>query len=174
MRTSLKLKRASEDHMKPCAKKVWVTVLAVLIVITLCVIFGNSLKGPDESKQQSDAVGDLLRPIIDPEEKLSEEEFSFLVRKSGHFIEYAILGVECALLAFILCGRVTPLGVVCPAFGCLLMADVDEYIQSFTERGSKVADVFIDLGGAVVGISAGFALAYAVRYIYRRRIRTER
>ena len=174
MRTSPKPKRASEDFMNPCKKKVWVTILAVLIAVTLCVIFGNSLKGPDESKKQSDAVGDLLRPIIDPEEKLTEEEFSFLVRKSGHFVEYAILGAECAVLAFLLCGGLTPLVAICPAFGCLLMADVDEFIQSFTDRGSKVADVFIDFGGAVTGIAVGFALAYAVRYIYRRRIRTER
>ena len=160
--------------MKLCTKKVLVTVLAVLIVLTMCFIFGNSLKGPEESKQQSDAVGDIIRPIIDPEEKLSEEEFSFLVRKSGHFVEYAILGVECAALAFLLCGRLTLLGVVYSAFGCLLMADVDEFIQSFTGRGSKVADVFIDFGGAVTGIAFGFVLIYAVRYIHKRRIRTER
>ena len=160
--------------MKPCTKKVWVSVLSVLIVITLCFIFGNSLKGPDESMKQSDAVGDVLRPIIDPDEKLTDEEFSFFVRKSGHFVEYAILGFESALLAFVLGGGLTLLGATCPAFGCLLMANVDEFIQSFTDRGSKVADVFIDFGGAVTGIVVGFALAYAVRYIYKRRIRTER
>ena len=155
--------------MKPCTKKVWVAVLSVLIVITLCFIFGNSLKGPDESKKQSDAVGDVLRPIIDPNEKLTDEEFSFFVRKSGHFVEYAILGFESALLAFVLCGEFTLVGVTCPALGCLLMANVDEFIQSFTDRGSKVADVFIDFGGAVSGILLCFAVICAVRYVERRK-----
>ena len=91
--------------MRADVKKRAVIVLSILIVLTLCFIFGNSLKGPAESLEQSNSVGDVIRPIIDPDENLTDEEFSFFVRKSGHFVEYAVLGIECAILAFVLCGR---------------------------------------------------------------------
>ena len=155
--------------MRSDTKKRSVIIILALIALTLCFIFGNSLKGPEESKEQSDNVGEALRPIIDPNENLTEDEYSFLVRKSGHFVEYMILGVECSVLAFVLCEKLTLPGVLYSAFGCLFAADIDELIQSFTERGSKVSDVLLDFGGAVTGIAVGFALSYAVRYIYRKR-----
>ena len=143
-------------------------VLVILMVATLCFIFGNSLKGPEASLEQSNKAGEILRPIIDPDKSMGEEEYSFLIRKSGHFLEYAALGFECALLVFLVCGRISLCGVSLAAGGCLLTADVDEFIQSFTERGSKVADVLLDFGGAVSGIALGFAVVYAVRYCRRR------
>lgn len=155
--------------MRADTKKWSLVILSVLIVLTLCVIFGNSLKGPEASNEQSDAIGDALRPIIDPDESLTDDEYSFLVRKSGHFVEYLCLGVECAVLAFNLCGKLILSGVSCSALGCLFAADVDEFIQSFTDRGSNVADVLLDFGGAITGIAIGFAAAYAVRYICRRK-----
>ena len=155
--------------MRIDTKKWSMILLSVTIVLTLCVIFGNSLKGPEESKEQSDMVGDVLRPIIDPDGSLTDDEFSFLVRKSGHFVEYAILGVECAIMAFLAFGKMTLPCVIYPAFGCLFVADIDEFVQSFTDRGSKVSDVLLDFCGAITGISVGFAIVYAVRYICRKR-----
>ena len=129
--------------------------LILSIVLTLGFIFGNSEKSPEESTEQSDTVVEIVRPIIDPKEEMSDDEISHLVRKSGHFIEYLILGVECALLAYHISKRLTLSGAVCSAGGCLLAADIDEYIQSFTGRGSMVADVLLDFCGAVSGIAIG-------------------
>jgi VanZ family protein len=39
-------------------------------------------------------------------------------------------------------------------FMCLLAAVLDEYSQSFLFRTSKVSDVLIDFGGAIVGMVA--------------------
>ena len=139
--------------------------LILVIVLTLGFIFGNSLKGPVESKEQSDAVVEVVKPIIDPHGKMSDDESSLLVRKTGHFIEYMLLGVECALLAYYAKRRPTLAGAVCAAGGCLLSADIDEYIQSFTGRGSAVSDVLLDFLGAITGIAIGFAVAYAVKRI---------
>lgn len=156
--------------MKANVKKRAVIALAVIIALTLCFIFGNSLANREESLKQSNSVGEVIRPIVDPNENLTDEEYSFLVRKSAHFLEYAALGFECAILAFILCEKLTLSGVIYSAFGCLFAADIDEFIQSFTERGSKVSDVLLDFSGALTGISLGFALSYVVRYIYRRKL----
>ena len=143
-------------------RKIDIAVYVALIlgiVLTLGFIFGNSLKGPAESMEQSNTVVEIIRPIIDPHGKMSDDEISHLVRKSGHFIEYMILGGECALLAYYVKRRLTLAGAVCAAGGCLLSADIDEYIQSFTGRGSMVSDVLLDFLGAVTGIAIGFAVS---------------
>ena len=144
-------------------------ILILSILITIAVIFGNSIKGPEESKGESDAVVEVVKPIIDPNDKMSNDDVSFLVRKSGHFIEYLILGIECALLAYHINKRISYPGAVSSAFGCLLAANADEFIQSFTDRGSLVSDVLIDLCGSVVGIAVGFSAAYAVARIIKKK-----
>ena len=143
-------------------------VLILAIVLTMAFIFGNSMKGPEESSQQSDKVVEIVRPIIDPNQQMTHDEISFVVRKSAHFIEYLMLGIECALLAFHISRRLTLAGALYSAGGCLLSADIDEYIQSFTGRGSAVSDVLLDFSGAIAGITVGFALAYAVRFVVVR------
>ena len=139
------------------------TVLILSIIITLCIIFGNSLKGPVESVEQSDAVVEVVRPIIDPNEQMSKDTISHLVRKSAHFVEYFVLGIECALLAYHTKRKFTVSGAICSAAFCLLMGNIDEFIQSFTDRGSSVSDSLLDLCGAIVGIAIGFCIAYAVK-----------
>ena len=149
-------------------RKIDIAIYATLIlaiVLTLGFIFGNSLKGPVESTEQSDKIVEIVRPIIDPCGKMSDDEISHVVRKSAHFIEYMILGGECALLAYFVKRKLTFAGAVCAAGGCLLSADIDEYIQSFTNRGSMVSDVLLDFIGSITGIAIGFAVAYAVKRI---------
>ena len=149
-------------------RKIDIAVYAALIlaiVLTLGFIFGNSLKGPSESMEQSNKVVEIVRPIIDPEGEMSDDEISHVVRKSAHFIEYMFLGGECALLAYYVKRRLTLAGASCAAGGCLLSADIDEYIQTFTGRGSLVSDVLLDFFGAIVGLTIGFAVAYAVKRI---------
>ena len=139
-----------------------------VILLTVAFIFGNSVKGPEESTEQSNEVVEIVRPIIDPNENMSDSEFSFLVRKSGHFIEYTILGIECACFAYYIFKKISPMGTATFALGCLLTANIDEYIQSFTDRGSQVADVLLDFGGALFGMAVGYALAYIVLRIAKR------
>ena len=43
----------------------------------------------------------------------------------------------------------------------MLVAVLDEYIQSFTGRGSTVSDILLDL----VGITIGFLLTLAAFYV---------
>ncbi len=153
------------------SRKINLSIYAILIlsiVITLCFIFGNSLKGPVESGVQSDTVVEVVRPIIDPNEQMSKDAISHLVRKSAHFIEYFVLGIECALLAYHAKRKFTIPGAIYSAAFCLLVADMDEFIQSFTDRGSSVGDVLLDLCGAIVGISVGFGITYAIKGIAKK------
>jgi len=143
--------------------------IALLIVLTLCFIFGNSLQSRDDSAEQSGRIVKLLKPILDPNDRLTYDEFHKIVRKTAHFVEYAALGFECALLAFFVNSKLRLCGALYSAGGCLLAADIDEYIQLLVDRGSAVADVLLDFCGAVCGIAAGFAAVYIVLRIKNKK-----
>lgn len=84
-----------------------------------------------------------------PQEQL--EFWHFLLRKTGHFSEYLILGVLSMLTLVqteLRYRKVTALGV------CVLVASVDETIQLFVSgRSGQVADVVLDGCGAMAGIA---------------------
>lgn len=143
-------------------------VYGVLILLTLAFIFNNSLASKEESGEQSDKVVELVRPIIDPDGNMTDDEISTVVRKTAHFVEFGALGGELALLAFTLASGFRLSGCLHSLLASLLAANIDELIQIHSDRGSSVADVFIDLGGAVIGIAAGYLLAYAVRALRKR------
>ena len=104
---------------------------------------------------------------------MSDSELSFIVRKSGHFVEYMALGFECACFAYYICKKLNLTGAVCAAGFCLFVADMDEYFQSFTGRGSMVSDVLLDFCGALVGISIGFVLSYVVSLLIKNKKKAE-
>ena len=136
--------------------------VTLLIVLTLCFIFGNSLLSRDDSAEQSGRIVKLLKPILDPNDRLTYDEFHKIVRKTAHFVEYAALGFECALLAFFVNSKLRSCGAIYSAGGCLLAADIDEYIQLLVDRGSAVSDVLLDFCGAVFGIAVSFTVVYII------------
>lgn len=142
----------------------------LVILLTLCFIFGNSVATREESAEQSGAVSDSLKPVLDPKDKLTDSEFELLIRKTAHFSEFALLGFELALFAFHISMGFKLRDAIYSVSASLLLANCDELLQNFTERGSKVTDVFIDFGGAICGIVAGYIVAYIVRAIYRKAV----
>lgn len=121
-----------------------------------------------ESHAQSDRFVDLLRPIIDPHGKMTYEQVSSIVRKAAHFAEFAALGSEIAVLCFALSFGFKLRDAIYAAAGALLIANIDEYLQIYSARGSSVSDVFIDLGGAITGIAVGYGVALLCRYIRKK------
>ena len=148
-----------------------IAVYCTIILLTLAFIFGNSTFSKEESSEQSGDVVDIIKPIVDPQDKVPREDFEHAIRKLAHVAEFALLGFETALLAFYISGGFRLQDSVCLLFFGLLCANTDELIQSFTERGSMVSDVFIDFIGVVCGVALGYALAMAGRAILRRRIK---
>lgn len=138
------------------------------ILLTLCFIFGNSLKGKEESAEQSGFFVDILKPLIDPENNISEEDFDFFLRKAAHFTEFAFLGAELTLLALALSALFKK--PLCNFLGyslffALIFAVADEFIQSFTGRGSLISDVLIDFSGSIVA----FAIVLLIYYCFKHR-----
>ena len=114
-------------------------------------VWGHSLIQGPQSSLESGMVVTLLRPLFEAVGVTDVDLMAFLVRKTAHFTEYAMLGVLArGLLGSLHAGRgVRPL----PA-GLLvaLVPGVDECMQLFVPgRSGQVTDVLLDLSGVVVG-----------------------
>ena len=136
-------------------------VLLVLLVLTLCFIWGNSLLDREDSSALSQGLlGWLIRhgfPIHN----------EHVLRKLAHFGEFGLLGMELAGLALLSRG---PKGrALCmAALRALLAAAADETIQRFTGRSAQITDVLLDFSGALTGILALALLAGLIQSAKRK------
>jgi VanZ family protein len=131
------------------------------LVLWMAVIFGAStqLGAPSNTSYFFRPLMHWLFPGM-PEERL--ERIHHIVRKTAHFVEYAILGI--------LAWRVVHLDPVFGLFSlrrrcwfvflfCLLYASTDEFHQSFVPtREAAVQDVMLDTCGAAFGLLTALGL----------------
>ena len=118
--------------------------LLLMLIVTLCFIWGNSMVGKEDSASLSQGITAWLNGIGIP-------VTHYFVRKAAHFCEFGLLGCELMLLLGLGSGvRLQSLSNA--AFAALLTAVTDETIQIFSERGSQVQDVVLDFSGALTGI----------------------
>ena len=149
-------------------RRITVLLLCLLIVATLAFIFGNSVKSKSESGELSHGIADFVQSIVDPDGRIDRDSFHTFIRKLAHFVEFGLLGAELVLLRCLLCGRLLGVGVFSIAFSLLAVANVDEFIQSFTGRGSLVSDVLIDFSGGACGAAAAALAIHIVIGLKRR------
>ena len=131
-------------------RDIWSLVLLVLMTATLVFIWTNSMESPVESGEKSRWAMKLLTPFLEifvGKGNVTE----FLVRKLAHFCEFGLLGCELSLM-LILRKRQTLQWYVNAGMFAFTVAVLDETIQIFAERGSSLADVWLDTAGAVTGI----------------------
>ena len=115
-------------------------------------IWGNSLVPGTESAGLSLAVVEAVQGALDALGIPSGWVSNFLVRKTAHFCEYALLGF---LMAQALDpGRTPSLRVLVPlALVLVLVPSLDETIQLFVEgRSGRLADVLLDCCGAATAV----------------------
>lgn len=126
-------------------------VTAVLICLNLAFIWGNSALSGDTSGQIS---GGIMAWLLDLFGAIPWSEF--LLRKMGHFCEFALLGF--LLMLFWRAHGETGLHAFAMPLLCgMLAACIDETIQVFTpDRGPSVIDVWIDTFGVCCGILFGY------------------
>lgn len=150
-----------------------VIVFALLILLTVSFIWGNSLKTVEQSSVQSTSVAELLRPVLDPHEKLEKSAFHNLVRKLAHVIEFFVLGLFVIGFSVSLGMYLKKSFVSMPILTVLFVAVGDEYIQHFTGRGSLVTDVVLDFAGSLAGMGAAVLLLWAFRRVKHRKMAGE-
>lgn len=142
-------------------KKIFFTILTIAWTI---IIFSFSLQPGDISGNLSgsllERILSLFMPgVLNEPERL--ELYHHILRKCGHFTEYAILGVLSIVTMF----QMKWHNKYAPAIlYCILVASVDETIQLFvSDRAGRVQDVLIDTAGALTGI--------AIVFLFRRFVR---
>ena len=143
------------------------TCLAVLIVLTIALIFIHSALSPEVSSKESEAVGGVVEEVIDkvaPNNPSLKEYVSKNIRKIAHFIEFALLGLEVTVFAYVGYRQKYSLTEACDTVACgkyysvlkhifgtlifgLLIAFSDESMQILSNRGPSVKDIWIDLFG---------------------------
>ena len=139
-------------------------LLFVLIIGTTLIIWGNSAVPPQLSAALSGGLTTWLKQTF--HWSLTEH----LIRKAGHFCEYALLGIEYVIL-FRKCQRQTwrqRTGSGQKIFNCaslgLTTAVIDESIQIFSGRGPMVADILLDF----CGFGTGFIITELVLLVIWR------
>ena len=156
----------TEETAELKRRKIRLGILALLILLTLGFIWGNSLKSIPESQAVSlsylDRFSPFLNAVFGPGTITDH-----ILRKTAHFCEFALLGAELRLL-FLLLGQRGLQGSVKSLFAGLAVAVTDETIQIFSQRGSRVADVVLDFSGALFGALVIVLIAFLCR---RRRER---
>jgi VanZ family protein len=130
-----------------------------IIIITLLYIWNNSVQSTTRSNEQSSKVLDIIEEVFNTP-PLDTVEAQYIVRKAAHVLEFAMLGLEMALLLY-LTGKMRRQNLVGVLFIGLVSAVTDETIQIFSRRGSLVMDVWIDFAGFTAGIGI-VLIAYAL------------
>lgn len=128
-------------------------VMPLLAWMLAIYLFSSDVASADNTRP---AVGGILRlfPIL--KDHLTFEQIdgvNYVIRKMGHVTEYLILSVL-AYRAFAFGNpRFRSRNIWLPWCLCVLYACSDEFHQSFyPSRGPSISDVFIDAGGAALGL----------------------
>lgn len=133
-------------------------VLWVVVILTCLMIFNfSSKKGTnsyEQSKSISKKVENIVSGITDEEpSKTTMDNIHKVIRKQGHFIEFAFLGILVFLLTLSYDFSIKKSIIITLTF-VLFYAITDEIHQLFVEgRSGRVIDVLIDFLGCVVGIA---------------------
>ena len=143
---------------KRSRRSVGIVIGTVAVIVLLCFVFGNSMLSKQDSAEVSATVMELvrgfLRPIVEwiTGGPVDDVLLHKVVRKGAHFTEFAALSFFLTGLLRLFCcmWRTHAMGYV--LFFSLLIGVLDEFLQSFTGRGSSVRDVVLDFCGALMGI----------------------
>ena len=136
--------------------------LGLSLAVTL-FIFSQSLKNMEQSGAMSHSLMGLLKPLLDPWNRFSEDGFHLFLRKAGHFTEFCILGLCWGGFAHYLSKLKERAYIALPMLLVACTAVADEFVQYFSGRGSMVTDVVLDISGAMFGLLIVFLLNLLAR-----------
>ncbi len=127
-------------------------IFGTLSVITVVIIFTNSMQTAQISEQMSGGILHAVYPFISKILPISENLLSFIIRKSAHITEFAVLSVFVMLTLFEM-KKLPHRASIYTMFAGLLTACADEQIQFFVPgRSCEVRDVLVDFAGVILGI----------------------
>ena len=148
-----------------------ILILIILIALVICstaFIFANSSMDNEHSHGTSGAITDIITSTDDTEER---NHIEYVIRKLAHVVEFAVLGLSVACLAIFIFHvyKQSTFGYGC--FFVLLVAVIDEHIQSFSDRFSSTSDILLDFFGSLLGFLGAIVAYFIVRYFIKRKKR---
>jgi VanZ family protein len=163
-----------EKHTKITPRQIAILIGIAALILILCFVYGTSMLSKQESAEVSSSVMDSIKGILRPIVELvtggpvDDTLLHKVVRKGAHFAEFAALSALLTILLRLIFGtwRTHAMGYV--LFLSLLFGVLDEFLQSFTGRGTSVRDVMLDLCGALLGILCAIALIEFCVWLRRR------
>lgn len=165
------------SHKEKTVRTVLCITLAILILLTMTVIFLFSSESREESGDRSHGVTRMVVRLLvwDYDELSADEQAALLetyhlpIRKLGHLSEYALLAFLCGGFMHALGKGSYSVYWLIPAAFCLLYAISDEVHQIFSSRGASAVDVCIDFIGAMLGLCVIHAVVGTAKRIIIRR-----
>ena len=128
-----------------------VLLLAVMGALVLFIL-NNSLLNGQESRAVSLAVLDDLKPLLRALGLPEDQRLMHIrLRKCAHIIEFALLGLCLAAATLAIRRHTRRWHLSTPLLAALVLAVLDEYIQTHTGRRGSVQDIIIDFAGTLVG-----------------------
>lgn len=144
-------------------KQKW--ICGALLCVNILFIWGNSLLDGETSGEISGGLMQWLAGIFGGAGSGGE----LLLRKLGHFSEFACLGLLLGWFVTLLGQKGFVHRFAMPLLCGMTTACVDETIQIFVpDRGPSLIDVWIDVGG----VCAGLSLLLFGYYLRRKRNKT--
>jgi vanZ family protein len=159
-----------KDFLKRHAK----LLISLLLIFQMLFIFTMSSFGSDSSNAQSGQIIQVLRQVFPSLSHTSGPDTSvltFIVRKTAHFTEYAILGI----LFYFFYRQILPQKnglrlFVLAILSSFLYACTDEIHQLFVPgRSGQFTDVLVDTLGASFGCASLAFSNYLRRVLQARR-----
>ena len=158
--------------MKAWIQKHSILLTLLLVIAVMAMIYGFSAQTGEQSGAMSGKLTTWVINLFVPDfDNMTEENqeslrytVGFLIRKTAHFLEYALLGFSLMLhIAQIEKKIVVRLPWLWAWVIGTLYAAGDEFHQSFVAgRGPSVRDVMIDSSGVIAGV-------LLIMWILRRR-----
>lgn len=145
-------------------------IVLIILILWHGFIFGHSLMPGSVSSVQSGVVVDILEPVIKVvAPNIARDAMHLIIRKSGHFIEFGILGFllymtykkkfSNYLLALVVLGH------------GLLVAITDESIQLLIpNRAGQITDVLIDFSGVLIAFVICFISGFLINKFRSRKV----
>lgn len=135
-------------------KKHHLALFLLIFSTVFCTLFiwSNSFADGESSGALSRMVTEFLCDIFGEVPADDFDDTHYFIRKAAHFTEFAVLGVLYTLIKNKLDNKSVSSLLFFPISCTLFTAVTDEFIQSFTGRGSSVRDVMLDFSGALTGI----------------------
>lgn len=128
---------------------------SLLVLLWMMLIFTFSSANGEESSGLSDKVIETIALNLTDVQKNSKEmdsikeKYSFLIRKSAHFLVYFILGILVmnALYTF----KVNRYMIIYASLICIIYAITDEFHQTFVnKRSGQISDVLLDSSASLI------------------------